>query len=522
MRQAEINEKLWQICENFKNKTEIKKNYIVYISALLVLMHYSKYTFAKIYKNRKNFYIGDEIDKELESIIEDKNLFSDIKFKNIQIYRDLGEENIISKTIKDIYSLLNDVEDEENIGKAYDYILEQVVYRNDILKEDGAFHTPAEIAKIMVNLTINQNEEKVYDPICGSGNFLKSAVEYNQADIYGRETNLGYYNIIKTRLLLNGIDNKNVVYDDKVLKNIKANVILTNPPFSDKSWKNNELNENSTVGEFVVSLLDKLEESGRMAVILPHGVLFKENEKRVREILVNENYIEAIVGLPENLFYNTRIPVIIMFISKNRKDENVLFIDASQDYESDKKNNILSKKYQDKIKKTYKEKKEIENYSHLAPKEEIIKNNYDLTIKKYVFKKKKEEVVDKDGLIQKVKKLKDEQDILEENIKDVLEALGYIDIGEKKNSIEHLKSSENLERENKEIDYSEIAKRIERARIEKGITKFRLALELDMSAAYLSRIERGVSTISVKTLMQICDALGVPESYILRGDEGIN
>ena len=85
LRQAEINEKLWQICENFKNKTEIKKNYIVYISALLVLMHYSKYTFAKIYKNRKNFYIGDEIDKELESIIEDKNLFSDIKFKNIQI-----------------------------------------------------------------------------------------------------------------------------------------------------------------------------------------------------------------------------------------------------------------------------------------------------------------------------------------------------------------------------------------------------------------------------------------------------
>ena len=517
MRQAQINEKLWQICENFKNKTEIKNNYIVYISAILVLMHYSKYTFAKIYKNRKNFYIGDEIDKELENIIEDKNLFSDIKFKNIQIYRDLGEENIISKTIKDLYNISNDVEDEENIGKAYDYILEQVVYRNDILKEDGAFHTPAEIAKIMTELAINHKGEKVYDPICGSGNFLKSAVEYKQADIYGRETNLGYYNIIKTRLLLNGIDTKNIVYDDKALKNIKANVILTNPPFSDKSWKNNELNENSTVGEFVVSLLGKLDEDGRMAVILPHGVLFKENEKRVREILINENYIESIVGLPENLFYNTRIPVIIMFISKNRKDENVLFIDASQDYESDKKNNILSKKYQDEIIKTYREKKEIEDYSHLAPKEEILNNNYDLTIKKYIFKKKKEEVVDKDGLIQKVKKLKDEQDILEENIKDVLEALGYIDIGEKKPSMAHSKSSENLETTNKEIDYSEIAKRIERARIEKGITKYRLALELDMSAAYLSRIERGVSTLSVKTLMQICDALGVPESYILRG-----
>ena len=149
------------------------------------------------------------------------------------------------------------------------------------MKEDGAFHTPAEIAKIIADLTINQKGEKVYDPICGSGNFLKRAAEYKQADIYGRETNLGYYNIIKTRLLLNRIDTKNIVYDDKTLTNIKANVILTNPPFSDKSWKNNELNENSTVGEFVVSLLDKLDENGKMAVILPHGVLFKENEKRL-------------------------------------------------------------------------------------------------------------------------------------------------------------------------------------------------------------------------------------------------
>lgn len=118
----------------------------------------------------------------------------------------------------------------------------------------------------------------------------------------------------------------------------------------------------------------ELNENGKMAVILPYGVLFRENEKRIRERLISGNFIKSIIGLPENLFYGTRIPVIIMIISKNRKEENVLFIDASQDYESDRKNNILLDEYQEKIISTYKNKNNIEDYSYLASKNEIIKN----------------------------------------------------------------------------------------------------------------------------------------------------
>ena len=118
----------------------------------------------------------------------------------------------------------------------------------------------------------------------------------------------------------------------------------------------------------------ELNENGKMAVILPYGVLFRENEKRIRERLISGNFIKSIIGLPENLFYGTRIPVIIMIISKNRKEENVLFIDASQDYESDRKNNILLDEYQEKIISTYKNKNNIEDYSYLASKNEILNN----------------------------------------------------------------------------------------------------------------------------------------------------
>ena len=214
------------------------------------------------------------------------------------------------------------------------------------------------------------------------------------------ENNFDYYNILKKRLLLDGIDSSKIVYKDRYMENIRPNVILANPPFSIKNWKENALLKNtmvkysalhSVVGDYiyVLNMFELLDEKGKMAVILPHGVLFRENEKLIRERLIDANCIDAIIGLPENLFNNTRIPVIIMVMSKNREEGNVLFIDASQDYENDKKNNILSKEYQDKIVSTYKEKRDIENYSYLASKEEIINNKFDLTIKKYIQKRKK-------------------------------------------------------------------------------------------------------------------------------------
>lgn len=539
LNQNEINKQLWKICDNFKNKTEIKKNYIVYISMLLYIRfdYTGEYYFNILYNNRNNYYIGDAIDREKERITKnDKDLFSNIRFRDIKIYRDIGEENIIGKTIEDIHNLSYKIPNKKSIAEAYEYILEQSVYRNDIIKELGEFHTPAEIAKVMAKLTINDDYMNVYDPICGSGNLLKSAVEFHKVEIYGRENNLDYYNILKTRFLLNEINSKNIVYgNEPINNNLKTNVILSNPPFADRTWKDNDSLRNitykyripnSAVGDYiyVLNMLDKLDIYGKMAVILPHGVLFRENEKEVRERLIKDNCIEAIIGLPENLFHSTRIPVIIMIISKNRKEESVLFIDASQDYENDRKNNILSKEYQDKIIYTFIEKKEIADYSHLASKEEIINNEFDLTIKKYIQKRKKLEKVDREELTKDVKKLKLEQERLEENIKDVLEVLGYKDIGEvqpKESQIKQKKESLYVDeiqiRNNSGIDYVTIGKRIKEARKRKVMSQEQLAEFMDVSIAYLSRIERGTSQINLKRLTQICDILDVSEGEMLRG-----
>jgi len=335
LEQIEINKRLWKICDNFKNKTEIKKNYIVYISALLFIKYYNSISdskFSKLYDCKRHYYIGDDIDKVIRRIARDKNdnnLFSNIRFRGIEEYRELGEENIICKTIEEMHDLLCKVNDrrcvaEANLRKSELNPTTDVVVkedRDDIIKETGEFHTPSEIARVMANITIPYDGVSVYDPICNSGNLLKSATETYKVNIYGKENNLDYYNILKTRLLLYGIDSDNIIYDNgNKDMNINADVILSNPPFADRTWKENELLKDIgyrygiLVGDYVyvLNMLDKLKDYGKMAVILPHGALFRENEKQIRKNLIEDNLIEAIIGLPENLFHGTRIPVIII------------------------------------------------------------------------------------------------------------------------------------------------------------------------------------------------------------------
>lgn len=534
--QSEINKQLWQICDNFKKKTEIKKNYIVYISALLFIRYYdekSEEDFKRLYQNRNNYYIGDAIDGCIERIEKDehdKNIFSNIKFKGIKIYRDTGEENVIGKTIEAIYFLSYKNSNKKGIAEAYEYILEQAVYRNDIIKDVGEFYTPKEITQIMSNLIINEESTNVYDPICGSGNFLKTALESNISQIYGKEDNLDYYNILKTRLLVNEINSDNIIYGEQYTNNsMKFDVIISNPPFADKTWKENKMLSEimykfkvpqTQVGDYiyVLSMLEKLDEDGNMAVILPHGVLFRESEKPVRRKLVENSYIKAIIGLPENLFYDTRIPVIIMVLSKKKKEEDILFIDASQEYESDRKNNIMSKEHQDKIVRVYKKKEDIENYSHLASKEEVINNEFDLTIKKYIKKERKVEVVNREELIKDVKRLKLEQERLEENIKDVLEVLGYQDIGEEPIIEKEKHNTQSNQKRFYNIDAISIGEKIKEERTKKEITLEEMAEKLNTSVTFICRIERGTSYMNLQRVIQICEILDISIEELLLED----
>ena len=341
--------------------------------------------------------------------------------------------------------------------------------------------------------------------------------------IFGQEENIEYYNILKTRILLNDIEDEEIEYqNNEKNKKIKFDYILSNPPYSKKDWKEiikyrpifqeYEISENA-VGDyaFVISMLDNLKDDGKMAVLLPHGVLFRENERKVRKNLVEKNEIEAIIGLPENLFYDTRIPVIMMIISKNKTDKNILFIDASNEYKNKRFKNILSEENQNKIVNTYKERKEIEGFSKIVSINQVKENDYNLSIKKYIRKNYVRNNIEQKQLIQQLKNLEDEQDILEENIKDILSILNIKDI-EKYEKHEKAKTSKIYY----DFDDKKIGNNIKNARIKKSYTQERLAEKLELSCRYISMLERGMTGIRLEMLAKICNVLEVSIDEILK------
>ena len=425
----------WDLCSNFKHKTNSNTNYIEYISALLYLKYYEEQSkkFQAIYKERENYCINEKIDEAINSMrkeIGDEKIFSDIQFKNLVFYRKPGEKNILSITIEQIEQLSKNITKEE-IVNAYEFAIKQSAMYGDIKGTESIFYTPKEIADIMVKMLVEKKEKaKIYDPMYSSGNFLIKASEIAKVKIFGEESNIEYYSIFQTRILLKEIEEEEVKTEV-----MKFDYAILNPPFSQKNWKKRIKNtkifdeyglSDNAVGDYayVLSTLEKLKENGKMAVILPHGVLFRENEKNVRKTLIEKNEIKAIIGLPENLFYNTRISVIVLIIEKNRKEEDVLFIEASNEFETRKGNYILTQEHQNKMIDVYQNKKEIEGFSRVVQKEEIRKKDFNLSIKKYIRKQRKKETIEQNQLIKKIRDLENEKNILEKKIKEILNDFG--------------------------------------------------------------------------------------------------
>lgn len=517
----QICNQFWELCRDFKNKTNRNTDYMEYISALLYLRYYDNSTrrsFRDVYNEKENFYINTKIDNAIDKMresLQDKKLFSDIQFKNIVFNRKLGERNIITVAIDQIDMLCKKYSKTE-IAEAYEWAIKQSAMSGDMNRAEEIFYTPEEIVNIMVKILVNKKNAKVYDPVYGSGNFLIKAMKECSASIFGEENNIEYYSIFKTRILLSEIENKEILDE-----NIKFDYALLNPPFSQKDWKKGVedvtifreygLSENA-VGDYayVLKTLEKLQDNGKMAVILPHGVLFRENEKKVREKLIEKNQIEAIIGLPENLFYHTRIPIIILILLKNRKKDTILFIDASNEFKNEKSNNVLSSEYQNKIIDVYKNSKEIEEYSRNITRKEIKENDFNLSIKKYIRKKKKKNKIEESKLVKQLKDLENEKDILEENIKDILTVL-QVESFQKERKKE-IKDS-NVEYK---LDYKKIGKNIKEARIKKEYTQEVLAEKLDISDRYVSRIERGMTGMRLELLIRICNALEISIEEIVK------
>lgn len=328
-----------------------------------------------------------------------------------------------SKNIKALILLFADLnmvalQKGDVLGDAYEYLIGQFAMESG--KKAGEFYTPHQVSEVMAQIVSKSSEIKsIYDPTVGSGSLLltvKKHLDKNaQRDLayYGQEKNTATYNLTRMNLLLHGVrPEKMTIKNGDTLSNdwpedpanpnegVQFDAVVMNPPYSAKNWNKTGLKVSDprfeiagtlppdSKGDFAFLLhgLYHLGQNGTMAIVLPHGVLFRgSSEGEIRKRLLDKNYIDTIIGLPSNLFTNTGIPVVIIILKKNRKiNSPVLIIDASNSFIKVGKQNVLQEKDIAKIVDVYIKKAEIPGYSCLAALEDIRKNEYNMNIPRYV------------------------------------------------------------------------------------------------------------------------------------------
>lgn len=379
------------------------------------------------------------------------NLFEDMDLNSTKLGKTPETRNaIIAKVLTHLDKIdfkLHDL-DSDILGDSYEYLIGQ--FASGAGKKAGEFYTPQEVSKILSKIvtTGKHKLKSVYDPTCGSGSLLlRVAREVDDvAMFYGQEMNRTTYNLARMNMILHGVHYRNFdIKQEDTLENpqhihLQFEAIVANPPFSAK-WSANPIfstdDRFSQYGKlapsskadfaFVQHMIYHLAENGIMAVVLPHGVLFRgAAELHIRKYLIeSKNYLDAVIGLPANIFYGTSIPTCILVFKKCRENpDDIIFIDASNDFEKVKTQNILRDKHINKIIDTYRNRREIEKYSHLAPLKEIADNDYNLNIPRYVDTFEEEEEIDIHEVMREIKNLEAKRTVLDKEIEVYFKELG--------------------------------------------------------------------------------------------------
>lgn len=378
------------------------------------------------------------------------HLFDDMDLTSTKLGRDVkSRSKLIAKVMGNISEIdfMHDDSEIDVLGDAYEYLISQ--FAANAGKKAGEFYTPQQVSKILAKLvTIGKTDLKnVYDPTCGSGSLLlRVSKESNVRKFYGQELTSTTYNLARMNMLLHDVSyqNFNIVNDD-TLENpkhidMKFEAIVANPPYSAK-WSSDKkfLDDErfSAYGKlapkskadyaFVQHMIYQLEDKGTMAVVLPHGVLFRgAAEGVIRKYLIKEkNYLDAVIGLPANIFFGTSIPTVILVFKKCRENsDNVLFIDASNEFEKGKNQNTLRDSDVEKIIETYIDRKEVDKYAYVATLDEIRENDYNLNIPRYVDTFEEEEPIDVNEVKAKIQKLDDEIIDIDKRLEVFLKELG--------------------------------------------------------------------------------------------------
>ena len=378
------------------------------------------------------------------------NLFEDLDLTSTKIGRTPEARNtLIGKVLGHLDGIDFELSNANSdvLGDAYEYLIGQ--FASGAGKKAGEFYTPQQVSTILARIVTTGKDRlrSVYDPTCGSGSLLlRVAREVSHVgDFFGQEWNRTTYNLARMNMILHGVHyrNFNIKQEDTLEhpqhEGMRFEAVVANPPFSAK-WSANKLFESddrfSEYGKlapsskadfaFVQHMLHHLDDDGTMAVILPHGVLFRGGaEGAIRQFLVeSKNWLDAVIGLPANIFYGTSIPTCILVFKKCREADDILFVDASGCFEKGKNQNNLRDEDVDRIVAAYRSRAEEERFSHNASREEIAENDYNLNIPRYVDTFEAEPEVDLTAVIDKLKRLEDEMGAIDAEIKAFCDELG--------------------------------------------------------------------------------------------------
>lgn len=424
-------------------------------------------SFDYLYEHRNESNVGELIDialTDLEEANREKltsedgsGIFRNISFNSSNL-GDAKDKNTRLKNLLIDFSELDltpsHLQNNDIIGDAYEYLIAN--FASDAGKKAGEFYTPSEVSTLLAKLTKSKPGARISDPTCGSGSLLIKAgkeVGSSNFSLYGQEANGSTWALAVMNMFLHGYDNAVIRWGDTIRNPkhregdelMRFDTVVANPPFSLDKWGADEA-ESDTYNRFwrgvppkskgdwafISHMIETLNESGKAGVVVPHGVLFRgAAEGKIRQKTIEENLLEAVIGLPANLFFGTGIPAAILVFNKEKNNNNVLFIDASQHYDSGKNQNKLNDHHIAHIVDTYRDFNEgklnpgvvEDKYSFVATFEEIQENDFNLNIPRYVDTFEEEAEVDIKAVQKEIDRLEDELKVVQSQMDKYLKEL---------------------------------------------------------------------------------------------------
>lgn len=385
-------------------------------------------------------------------------IFDDLDFANKDRFTDETLQRLINHFSQ--YNFGNTYISSDLLGDAYEYLIQQ--FAADAGKKGGEFYTPREVERVIMGILKPHQKDHIYDPTVGSGGFLLEAYSYLKQKsgekiaktlyLYGQEQMLDTFAIAKINMFLHGLDSADIRRGDTLANPQFLNqqgglqtfdIVVANPPYSIKDWesevfrvnKHGRLDgydmppEKNADYAFVLHIIKSMNVNGRAGIVLPHGVLFRGGaEGRIREQILRNDLIEAVIALPAKLFYGTSIPAAVVILNKNKpesKKNKVLIVDAEKDFLEGKNQNTLRPQDISKVVKAYDGYTNIEKYARVVDLSEVAENSYSLNVRQYIDSSEQEEVIDVKTVREELAQLEQERLKIDEKLQGILKDLNY-------------------------------------------------------------------------------------------------